>query len=83
MSLTLEEIIIERLSVPERIKLIERIRDSIPQGGDHTLTPSFGAAGTMIALTPDEQLAFWNALNQPVRLTVAQRRLGKLARDTA
>jgi uncharacterized protein (DUF1778 family) len=33
-----------------------------------------------IALTPDEQLAFWNALNEPPKLTVAQRRLGALMR---
>jgi uncharacterized protein (DUF1778 family) len=31
-----------------------------------------------IALTPEEQLAFWNALNAPPTLTDAQRRLGKL-----
>jgi uncharacterized protein (DUF1778 family) len=33
-----------------------------------------------IALTAEEQLAFWNALNEPARLTEAQRRLGKLMR---
>jgi uncharacterized protein (DUF1778 family) len=33
-----------------------------------------------IALTPEEQLSFWNALNTPARLTDAQRRLGKLMR---
>jgi uncharacterized protein (DUF1778 family) len=31
-------------------------------------------------LTPEEQLAFWNALNEPPRLTEAQRRLGALMR---
>jgi uncharacterized protein (DUF1778 family) len=30
----------------------------------------------LIALAPDEQLAFWNALNETPRLTAAQRRLG-------
>ncbi len=30
----------------------------------------------IIALTPDEQLAFWTALNEPAKLTAAQRRLG-------
>jgi len=34
----------------------------------------------VIALTPEEQLAFWNALNQTPRLTDAQRRLGALMR---
>lgn len=33
-----------------------------------------------IALTPEEQLAFWNALNETPRLTEAQRRLGALMR---
>lgn len=30
----------------------------------------------LVALTPEEQLAFWNALNETPRLTPAQRRLG-------
>jgi uncharacterized protein (DUF1778 family) len=34
----------------------------------------------VLLLTPDEQLAFWNALNAPVKLTPAQRKLGKLMR---
>lgn len=33
-----------------------------------------------LALTPEEQLAFWQALNQPVKLTDAQRRLGAVMR---
>jgi uncharacterized protein (DUF1778 family) len=33
-----------------------------------------------LALTPEEQLAFWNALNETPRLTDAQRRLGSLMR---
>lgn len=33
-----------------------------------------------IALTPDEQLAFWNALREPPKLTPAQERLAKLMR---
>ena len=33
-----------------------------------------------IVLTPDQQLAFWEALNKPVRLTKAQRRLGAIMR---
>ena len=31
-----------------------------------------------IALAPKEQLAFWKALHAPVRLTAAQKKLGKL-----
>lgn len=38
------------------------------------------AAEQTIAMTPEEQLAFWNALNQPAKLTAAQKKLGKLMR---
>jgi uncharacterized protein (DUF1778 family) len=34
----------------------------------------------VISLTPEEQLAFWTALNQPPPLTDAQRKLGRLMR---
>jgi len=34
----------------------------------------------VIGLTPEEQLAFWNALNEAPKLTGAQRRLGALMR---
>jgi uncharacterized protein (DUF1778 family) len=33
-----------------------------------------------ITLTSDEQLAFWNALNQPVKLSAAQKKLGRVMR---
>ena len=36
-----------------------------------------------IHLTPDEQLAFWQALQAPVQLTAAQKRLGKMIRGEA
>jgi uncharacterized protein (DUF1778 family) len=39
------------------------------------------AAGErVIAMTPEEQLAFWNALNETPNLTPAQRRLGAVMR---
>ena len=39
------------------------------------------AAGRQtIAMAPEEQIAFWKALNEPVTLTSAQRRLGKMMR---
>ena len=37
----------------------------------------------MIALTPDEQLAFWNALNELPVLTPAQHSLGAIMRGEA
>ncbi|HBE69218.1 MAG TPA: hypothetical protein DDW52_13800 [Planctomycetaceae bacterium] len=33
-----------------------------------------------IAMSADEQLEFWNALNQPAQVSPAQRELGKLMR---
>jgi uncharacterized protein (DUF1778 family) len=34
----------------------------------------------VLALTPDEQLQFWTALNEAPKLTAAQRRLGSVMR---
>lgn len=36
-----------------------------------------------IVLTPEEQLAFWNALHEPIKLTPAQKRLGRIMRGEA
>lgn len=36
-----------------------------------------------IQLSPEEQLAFWQALQTPTKLTNAQKRLGKLMRGEA
>ena len=38
------------------------------------------ALAQTIAMSADEQLAFWQALQEPVRLTSAQKRLGSLMR---
>lgn len=38
------------------------------------------ASEQVISLTPEEQLAFWTALNEPAKLTAAQKQLGKLMR---
>jgi uncharacterized protein (DUF1778 family) len=38
------------------------------------------ASGQTLCLSPDEQLTFWNALNEAPVLTVAQRKLGDLMR---
>lgn len=38
------------------------------------------AATQTIALTPEEQLAFWTALSEPVVLTSAQKELGRRMR---
>jgi uncharacterized protein (DUF1778 family) len=41
------------------------------------------ASAQVVALTPDEQLEFWNALNQEPVLTKTQRRLGAIMRGEA
>ena len=38
------------------------------------------ASEQVIAMTPEEQLSFWNALNATPKLTPAQRRLGAVMR---
>ena len=38
------------------------------------------ACQQIIALTPEEQFAFWTALNAPPKLTGAQKRLGAIMR---
>ena len=38
------------------------------------------ARDRVIALTPDEQLAFWNALQETPRLTPSQKKLGAVMR---
>ena len=38
------------------------------------------AAEQVLAMTPEEQLAFWKALNETPKLTPAQRRLGSIMR---
>ena len=38
------------------------------------------AAEQVIAMTPEEQLTFWNALNETAKLTAAQRRLSSMMR---
>ena len=38
------------------------------------------AAEQTISMTPDEQLAFWTALVEPVKLTPAQKKLGRIMR---
>ena len=43
-----------------------------------------GAAGERtISMTPDEQLAFWTALDRPLEPTASQKKLGKLMRGEA
>jgi uncharacterized protein (DUF1778 family) len=49
---------------------------AIPQARREVLA----ARGQTLVLTPEGQLAFWNALAEPPRLTEAQRHLGSIMR---
>jgi uncharacterized protein (DUF1778 family) len=42
-----------------------------------------GAKNNVIVMTPDEQLAFWNAINETPVLTESQKRLGAMMRGEA
>lgn len=41
------------------------------------------ASERTIVMTPDEQLAFWNALHEPAKLTPSQKQLGNVMRGQA
>jgi uncharacterized protein (DUF1778 family) len=62
---------LRRISVSDYVRTV-----TVPQAQREVLA----AREQTISLTPDEQLAFWNALNEPSRLTKAQRRLGAVMR---
>lgn len=42
-----------------------------------------GAKNNVIVMTPDEQLEFWNAINETPVLTESQKRLGAMMRGEA
>ena len=52
---------------------------TVPQARREVLA----ARENALAMTPDEQLAFWNALNAPTPLTESQERLGSIMRGDA
>jgi uncharacterized protein (DUF1778 family) len=62
---------LRRISVSDYVRevTVAQARKEVLAAGEQT-----------IALTPEEQLAFWNALNETPRLTRAQKRLGRVMR---
>jgi uncharacterized protein (DUF1778 family) len=62
---------LRRISVSDYVRAV-----TVAQARREVLT----AREQTIALTPDEQLAFWNALRETPTLTAAQRRLGSVMR---
>lgn len=61
-----------------RISVSEYVRRVIVA---HARREVASAESGIIALTPDEQLAVWQALQAPPKLTSAQKRLATLMRD--
>jgi uncharacterized protein (DUF1778 family) len=62
---------LRRISVSDYVRevTVAQARREVQAAREQTLT-----------LTPDEQLAFWNALSEIPQLTKAQRRLGSIMR---
>ena len=65
---------LRRVSVSDYVRTVTvaQARKEVAAAGQQT-----------IVLTPDEQLEFWKALQQPVRLTAAQKKLGAIIRGEA
>ena len=65
---------LRRLTVSDyvRVVTVAQACREVQAAQEHTMT-----------LTPEEQLAFWNALNATVQLTPAQRRLRSIMRGEA
>ncbi len=65
---------LRRISVSDYVRqvTVAQARREVEAAGEHVLV-----------LTPEEQLAFWNALNRPIQLTEAQQRLGAVMRGEA
>lgn len=66
-----EAVRLRRISVSEYVRTT-----AVPQAQREVSAARDG----VIRLTPEEQLAFWNALNASPRLPSAQRELGKVMR---
>lgn len=62
---------LRKISVSDYVRTVTvaQARREVASARDHT-----------ILLSPDEQLAFWQALNSPSKLTPAQKRLGAIMR---
>jgi len=65
---------LRRVSVSDYVRTVTvaQARKEVAAAGQQT-----------IALTPDKQLEFWIALQQPVRRTAAQKKLGAIMRGEA
>ncbi len=62
---------LRRISVSDYVRTI-----TVPQARREVVS----SRKQVITLTPEEQLAFWNALNEKPKLTQRQRKLGRVIR---
>ncbi len=65
---------LRRISVSDYVRIVTV---------EHAKREVLAARQQITAMTPDEQLAFWNALNEPVKLTPAQKKLSAVMRGKA
>lgn len=65
---------LRRVSVSDYVRLVMVEQATREVESSHAQT---------IAMTPDEQQRFWDALNQPVKLTKAQKGLASIMRGEA
>ncbi len=63
-----------------RISVSDYVRSVVVGQAERELA---AAESHTIAMTPDEQLEFWNALSKPPKLTKAQKGLGAIMRGNA
>ena len=64
---------LRQISVSDYVRtvMVPQARREVESASQQTIVP-----------TPEEQLAFWTALNKTPKLTAAQKRLGKLMRGS-
>ena len=70
----IEAAALRRISVSDYVRTV-----TVPQAEREVSA----ACDNIIRLTPEEQLALWTALNEPPKLTAAQRKLGAMMRGKA
>lgn len=63
-----------------RVSVSDYVRSVMVQQASREVA---AAESQTIALTPDEQLQFWQALSKPPKLTTAQKELGRIMRGEA
>ena len=67
--------LVQRVATLRGVSTSDYVRNMLVAGARRELME---LERSTISLTAADQLAFWRALNEPVTLTAAQRRLGRL-----